>query len=160
MTSRIQETTKGGACGRGSITTSLVSSRYPSCVCTPPPAAHSTLAVHDPLCLALPRTPRVLATTPCYSKDLPCRYERKLIKVLDELIREMDRKIAKAKDRAAAESSARPLKPDDAARLADMQAKAKGAANVRACLPVCCCCRSRRGPSSCGVWLSLSSGMS
>ncbi|KAG2422731.1 hypothetical protein HXX76_015818 [Chlamydomonas incerta] len=37
----------------------------------------------------------------------------------------MDRKIAKAKDRAEAESSARPLKPEDAARLSDMQAKAK-----------------------------------
>ncbi|GLC50651.1 hypothetical protein PLESTB_000403500 [Pleodorina starrii] len=53
------------------------------------------------------------------------RYERRLMKVLEDLIREMDRKIAKAKERAEAESSARPLKPDDAARLAEMQAKAK-----------------------------------
>ncbi|PNW73163.1 hypothetical protein CHLRE_14g621300v5 [Chlamydomonas reinhardtii] len=53
------------------------------------------------------------------------RYERRLMKVMEDLIREMDRKIAKAKDRAEAESSARPLKPEDAARLADMQAKAK-----------------------------------
>lgn len=48
------------------------------------------------------------------------------MKVLEDLIREMDRKIAKSKERAEAESSARPLKPDDAARLAEMQAKAKG----------------------------------
>ncbi|KAG2493834.1 hypothetical protein HYH03_008052 [Edaphochlamys debaryana] len=53
------------------------------------------------------------------------RYERRLMKVLEDLIREMDRKIAKAKERAEAESSARPIKPDDAQRLAEMQTKAK-----------------------------------
>ncbi|PNH11244.1 Luc7-like protein [Tetrabaena socialis] len=53
------------------------------------------------------------------------RYERRLMKVLEDLIREMDRKIGKAKDRAEAESSARPLKPEDAGRLAEMQAKSK-----------------------------------
>ncbi|GIL60837.1 hypothetical protein Vafri_15357 [Volvox africanus] len=53
------------------------------------------------------------------------RHERRLMKVLEDLIREMDRKIAKSKERAEAESSARPLKPDDATRLAEMQTKAK-----------------------------------
>jgi hypothetical protein len=36
------------------------------------------------------------------------------------------RKIAKAKERAEAESTARPLKPEDLERLAEMQGRAKG----------------------------------
>lgn len=48
------------------------------------------------------------------------------MKVLEELIRDLDRKIARAKERAEAESTSKPLKPDDAARLAEMQARAKG----------------------------------
>ncbi|KXZ48441.1 hypothetical protein GPECTOR_28g851 [Gonium pectorale] len=60
-----------------------------------------------------------------YDDPTVCKYERRLMKELDSLIREMDRKIAKAKERAEAESMARPLKPEDAARLAEMQAKAK-----------------------------------
>lgn len=48
------------------------------------------------------------------------------MKVLEDLIREMDRKIAKSKERAEAESSSRLVKADDTARLAEMQAKAKG----------------------------------
>lgn len=54
------------------------------------------------------------------------RYERKLLKVLEDLIREMDRKIGKNKDRAAAESAPKPIKPEDLIRLSEMLGKVKG----------------------------------
>ena len=52
------------------------------------------------------------------------------MKLLEDLIREMDRKIMKSKERAEAESSSKPLRPEDVQRLAEMQLRAKG---VRAC---------------------------
>ncbi len=55
------------------------------------------------------------------------RYEKKLMRYLEDLIREMDRKIAKAKDRADKESMPKPVKPEDQARLDELQARIKGA---------------------------------
>lgn len=45
---------------------------------------------------------------------------------LDELIREMDRKIAKARERAEKESAPRPIKADDQLRLDELNQRAKG----------------------------------
>jgi hypothetical protein len=55
-----------------------------------------------------------------------CRYERKLMRYLEDLIREMDRKIAKARERAEKESAPKPIKPDDQMRLDELQMRAKG----------------------------------
>ena len=41
------------------------------------------------------------------------RFEKRLMRYLEDLIREMDRKIAKAKDRADKESMPKPIKPED-----------------------------------------------
>lgn len=54
------------------------------------------------------------------------RYEKKLMGYLDELIREMDRKIAKARERAEKESAPRPIKADDQLRLDELNQRAKG----------------------------------
>lgn len=48
------------------------------------------------------------------------------MKVLEDLIREMDRKINKNKDRAAAESAPKPLKAEDQIRLSEMLGRVKG----------------------------------
>ncbi len=58
--------------------------------------------------------------------SVPRRYERKLMRYLDDLIREMDRKIAKNKERAEKESAPRELLPADEERLADLKLRAKG----------------------------------
>ncbi len=65
------------------------------------------------------------------------------MKVLEDLIRDLDRKIARAKERAEAESTSKPLKPDDAARLAEMQAKAKGTRVLGVCSRGLPCCPRR-----------------
>ncbi len=48
------------------------------------------------------------------------------MRYLDGLIREMDRKIAKNKDRAEKESAPKELLPADRDRLADLKMRAKG----------------------------------
>ncbi|KAL6748790.1 hypothetical protein V8C86DRAFT_3015992 [Haematococcus lacustris] len=53
------------------------------------------------------------------------RYERKLMKFLEELIREMDRKIAKNKERAEKESAPRELLPPEQEKLTDLKARAR-----------------------------------
>ncbi|MEW5311126.1 MAG: hypothetical protein WDW38_002866 [Sanguina aurantia] len=55
------------------------------------------------------------------------RYERRLHKYLEDLIREMDRKISKSKERAAAESAPREIRTEDQGRLNDLQQKARDA---------------------------------
>ena len=55
-----------------------------------------------------------------------CSYEKRLLRYLEDLIKEMDRKILKAKDRAEKESAPRQIRPDDAMRLQEMQQRAKG----------------------------------
>jgi hypothetical protein len=57
--------------------------------------------------------------------NTPCRYELKLKKYLEDLIREMDRKIAKNKERAEKESAPRPLLPAEQDKLADLKQRAK-----------------------------------
>lgn len=54
------------------------------------------------------------------------RYERRLHKYLEDLIRDMDRKINKSKERAAAESAPREIRAEDQGRLNDLQQKARG----------------------------------
>lgn len=54
-------------------------------------------------------------------------YERDLISYMEGLIRDMDMKIKKNKERAAAESRPKALKPDDAARLEAIKAQQSGA---------------------------------
>lgn len=54
-------------------------------------------------------------------------YERDLLRLLEQHIRDMDRKIAKAKERAEKESAPRELKPEDKERLAEIQVKVKEA---------------------------------
>lgn len=66
--------------------------------------------------------PRVVANT----ISAPSRYERKLMALLDDLIKEMDKKIIKAKERAEKESAPRELRSEDKARLEDIQLRAKG----------------------------------
>jgi hypothetical protein len=56
----------------------------------------------------------------------PSRYEKRLLRYLEDLIREMDRKIAKSKDRAEKESAPRPIKADDQLRLDELQQRARG----------------------------------
>jgi hypothetical protein len=48
------------------------------------------------------------------------------MRYLEELIREMDKKIARNKERAAKESAPRDLRTEDQARLNDLNARAKG----------------------------------
>ncbi|CAD7695799.1 unnamed protein product [Ostreobium quekettii] len=52
-------------------------------------------------------------------------YERDLLRLLEQHIRDMDRKIAKAKERAEKESAPRELKGEDRERLAEIQLKIK-----------------------------------
>ena len=52
------------------------------------------------------------------------------MRYLEDLIREMDRKIAKAKDRADKESMPKPIKPEDQVRLDELQGRAKGEAST------------------------------
>ena len=54
------------------------------------------------------------------------RYEKKLMRYLEDLIREMDRKIAKAKDRADKESMPKPIKSEDQVKLDELQGRARG----------------------------------
>ncbi|GMH39114.1 hypothetical protein BSKO_07012 [Bryopsis sp. KO-2023] len=54
-------------------------------------------------------------------------YERDLLRLLEQHIRDMDKKIAKAKERAEKESAPRELKPDEKARLTEIQTKVKEA---------------------------------
>lgn len=54
-------------------------------------------------------------------------YEKKLFRYLDELVREMDRKIRRAKDRADKENAPKELLPSDQARLDDLLARRKDA---------------------------------
>lgn len=59
---------------------------------------------------------------------LPHRYEKKLMRYLEDLIREMDRKIAKSKDRAEKENAPKPIKVEDQAKLDELRQRAKGVA--------------------------------
>ena len=54
------------------------------------------------------------------------RYDDELFKLLDRLIKDMDRKIEKAKERAEAESRPKVLRPEDQKRLDDIQERIKG----------------------------------
>lgn len=54
-------------------------------------------------------------------------YEKELMRYLDQLIRDMDRKIQKAKERAEKESAPRELRPEDRIRLDEVQGKMKEA---------------------------------
>mmetsp|Transcript_40314 Transcript_40314/g.95794 ORF Transcript_40314/g.95794 Transcript_40314/m.95794 type:complete len:322 (+) Transcript_40314:134-1099(+) len=54
-------------------------------------------------------------------------YEHELMTELEQLVREMDRKIARAKDRAEKESAPRPLSEADKKALDDLDAKMKEA---------------------------------
>jgi hypothetical protein len=54
------------------------------------------------------------------------RYDDELFKLLDRLIREMDRKIEKAKERAEAESRPKVLRPEDQKRLDEIQERIQG----------------------------------
>ena len=48
------------------------------------------------------------------------------MRYLEDLIREMDRKIAKAKDRADKESMPKPIKSEDQVKLDELQGRARG----------------------------------
>lgn len=65
------------------------------------------------------------------------RYEKKLMRYLEDLIREMDRKIAKSKDRAEKESAPKMIRADDQAKLDELNQRAKGGAQhaEHACMP-------------------------
>ena len=58
------------------------------------------------------------------------RFERRLMRYLEDLIREMDRKIAKAKDRADKESMPKAIKQEDQVKLDELQGRAKGEDHV------------------------------
>lgn len=68
-----------------------------------------------------------------------CRlgYERELIAVLDGLVRDMDRKIERQKERASKESQPKPLTDADRAKLDDMLARQKGAQPSGCCSRMC-----------------------
>lgn len=53
-------------------------------------------------------------------------YERELLTLLEQLVRDMDRKIERAKERAEKEKGARPLMPDDKLRLEGLKKRQKG----------------------------------
>jgi RNA-binding protein Luc7-like 2 len=55
------------------------------------------------------------------------RYEKRLMRYLEDLIREMDRKIVKSKDRAEKESQPKPVKPEDQVKLDELHQRAKEA---------------------------------
>lgn len=63
-----------------------------------------------------------------------CRYpyERDLLRYLEQLIRDMDVKIRKNKERAEAESRPKVLKPDDQRRLDDIKARQAGISHMAA----------------------------
>lgn len=56
---------------------------------------------------------------------MACRYgyERELMTLLNQLVRDMNRKIERQKERAILESSARPLTAEDKARLDAIKAR-------------------------------------
>lgn len=53
-------------------------------------------------------------------------YERELLKLLEQLVRDMDRKIERAKERAEKEKGTRQLMPDDKIRLDALKKGQKG----------------------------------
>lgn len=53
-------------------------------------------------------------------------YERDLVRYMEQLIRDMDRKIEKNKERAAAESRPKPVRPEDEKRLDEIKARMEG----------------------------------
>lgn len=68
-----------------------------------------------------------------------CRYgyERDLLRLLEQHIRDMDKKIAKAKERAEKESAPRELKAEEKARLTEIQTKVKGESGIALSLKFC-----------------------
>lgn len=54
------------------------------------------------------------------------RYEKDLFRFLNTLVTDMDRKIARSKERAEKESQPRELKPEEQLQLNDIQQKVKG----------------------------------
>ena len=64
----------------------------------------------------------------CDTIHIACRhgYERELLTLLEQLVRDMDRKIERAKERAEKEKGARPLMPDDKIRLDALKKRQKG----------------------------------
>lgn len=74
------------------------------------------------------------------------RYELKLKKYLEDLIREMDRKIAKNKERAEKESAPRPLLPAEQDKLADFKqrAKRKQSSSAACVVDSLSCCRKQQ----------------
>jgi CHASE3 domain sensor protein len=58
-------------------------------------------------------------------------YERKLYNLLSELVTDMDKKIARAKERVEIENQPRAIKPVDQARLDALKLQEKGASAIR-----------------------------
>ena len=56
-----------------------------------------------------------------------CGYERRLLELLETLVRDMDRKIERQKERAVKESLPRNLTAADKAKLEDLLARQRGA---------------------------------
>ena len=65
------------------------------------------------------------------------RYEVRLLRYLEELIRQMDRKIATNKERAEKESMPRAIRAEDQVRLSELQARAKGGCQDDPARPPC-----------------------
>lgn len=78
----------------------------------------------------------------CTPDDLSNRYgyERELLALLEQLVRDMDRKIERAKERAEKEKGARPLMPDDKLRLEGLKKRQKGSEVVCNALLLICTC--------------------
>lgn len=88
----------------------------------------------------LPRASmRVIVGTASRSSGLTCgyscvrRYEKKLLRFMEDLIHDMDRKIKQNRERAERESAPRELKPEDQARLNELQQRARGGRQISAC---------------------------
>jgi hypothetical protein len=67
-------------------------------------------------------------------------YEKELIGVLEGLVRDMDRKIERQKERADKESAPKALNDADRAKLDDMLARQKGALPAAGTAPPGCEC--------------------
>lgn len=65
-------------------------------------------------------------TAPVHAPFYRFGYERDLLRYTEQLIRDMDRKIEKNKERAAAESRPKPIRPEDQLRLDEIKARMDG----------------------------------
>ena len=95
----------------------------------PPPSFSSPNTTHNTN--TIPHTQHITKNHNSYG------FERDLLRYLERLVRDMDRRIEKNRERAEAESRPRPVKPDDQRKLDEIRGRMEGAPRMHACMHAC-----------------------